>query len=234
MMATTAEQALGGTSYVQADTRATFLVRTYLNLFMAVAAFAIFESILFTTGWARQIMAVIPLEGAGWLAVLAVFAAVGGMASGVAHRAHSMVAQYAALGAYVVAESVIFVPMIWFARELCPDAIPVAAAATGVGFTGLTLVAFITRKNFSFLRAFLAWAGLCAMALIIYSCLFGAELGPMFSWAMIAVAGVAILHDTSEVLHSYDDDQHVGAALELFASVALMFWYILRLFLQRD
>lgn len=70
--------------------------------------------------------------------------------------------------------------------------------------------------------------------IIIYSCLFGAELGPMFSWAMIAVAGVAILHDTSEVLHSYDDDQHVGAALELFASVALMFWYILRLFLQRD
>lgn len=38
---------------------------------------------------------------------------------------------------------------------------------------------------------------------------------------------------TSPALHRYPEDRHVAAALELFASVALMFWYVLRLFLSR-
>jgi FtsH-binding integral membrane protein len=49
---------------------------------------------------------------------------------------------------------------------------------------------------------------------------------------MIALAGGAILHDTSKVLHHYPEDKYVAASLELFASVALMFWYVLRLYLQ--
>ncbi len=51
---------------------------------------------------------------------------------------------------------------------------------------------------------------------------------------MIAFAGVAILYDTSNVLHHYPENRAVAAALQLFASVALMFWYVLRLFLSRD
>jgi FtsH-binding integral membrane protein len=31
-------------------------------------------------------------------------------------------------------------------------------------------------------------------------------------------------------LHHYRTDQHVAAALALFASVALLFWYVLQLF----
>ncbi len=51
---------------------------------------------------------------------------------------------------------------------------------------------------------------------------------------MIAFAGAAILYDTSNVLHHYPEDRHVAAALELFASVALLFWYVLRLFMSRE
>jgi hypothetical protein len=52
---------------------------------------------------------------------------------------------------------------------------------------------------------------------------------------MIGFAGAAILYDTSNVLHHYPEDRYVGAALQLFASVALMFWYVLRLFMgSRD
>jgi FtsH-binding integral membrane protein len=50
---------------------------------------------------------------------------------------------------------------------------------------------------------------------------------------MIALAGGSILYDTSNVLHHYPENKHVGAALELFASVALLFWYVLRLFMSR-
>jgi len=54
----------------------------------------------------------------------------------------------------------------------------------------------------------------------------------LFSVAMIALAGGAILYDTSNVLHHYPQDRHVGAALQLFASVALLFWYVLRLLMS--
>jgi len=36
------------------------------------------------------------------------------------------------------------------------------------------------------------------------------------------------------VLHHYRTDQHVAAALALFAAVALMFWFIVRIFMSRD
>ena len=60
------------------------------------------------------------------------------------------------------------------------------------------------------------------------------NIGTWFSVVMIAFAGAAILYDTSKIMHHYPEDRYVGAALELFASVALMFWYVLRLFMSRD
>ena len=64
------------------------------------------------------------------------------------------------------------------------------------------------------------------------SLLFDYHLGIWFSVDMIAIAGASILYDTSQILHHYSSDQYVGAALELFASIALLFWYILRLLLD--
>jgi FtsH-binding integral membrane protein len=40
------------------------------------------------------------------------------------------------------------------------------------------------------------------------------------------------LYDTSNVLHRYRTEQYVAASLALFASVALLFWYILRLMMS--
>ena len=50
---------------------------------------------------------------------------------------------------------------------------------------------------------------------------------------MIGLAGAAILYDTSKIMTVFPVDRHVGAALQLFSSVALMFWYVLRLFMSR-
>jgi hypothetical protein len=50
---------------------------------------------------------------------------------------------------------------------------------------------------------------------------------------MVGVAGAAILYDTSAVIHDYPEDRYVAASLQLFASVALMFWYVLQLFTSR-
>ena len=80
--------------------------------------------------------------------------------------------------------------------------------------------------------ALLGWCGVVALTLIASGVIFGFELGTFFSVAMIALAGGAVLHDTSKVLHHLPEDRYVAASLELFASVALMFWYVLRLYLR--
>ena len=109
-----------------------------------------------------------------------------------------------------------------------------AATVTLAGFAGLTWIAFQTRKDFSFLRGLLRWGFLVALVAIVAAVIFGIRLGTWFSVAMIALSGAAILYDTSKILRSFPTDRHVGAALELFASVAMMLWYVLRLFMSRD
>ena len=48
----------------------------------------------------------------------------------------------------------------------------------------------------------------------------------------VQVAAGYILYQTSEVLAHYDPRNHVAAALALFSSVALMFWYVIRIFMR--
>ena len=149
-----------------------------------------------------------------------------------AHNAQSSAGQYGALGLFVVGEAIIFTPLLYLADVTAPGVINSAATVTLVGFLGLTIVAFHTRKDFSFLGGLLRWGFICALVLIVASVLFGFHLGTIFTVAMIVLAGGAILYDTSNVLHHYPEDRHVGAALQLFASVALLFWYILQFFLS--
>jgi hypothetical protein len=142
--------------------------------------------------------------------------------------------QYLALAAFVMAQAIMFVPLLAIAIAAQPGIVESAAGVTLLGTAGLTAVAFITRKDFSFLRSLLMWGGMLALVGIAASVLFGFAMGTWFSVAMIGFAGAAVLYDTSNILHHYPEDRYVGAALQLFASIALMFWYVLRLFMSRN
>lgn len=214
------------------DARAAFIQKTYLHLFGAIVAFTAIEIYLFQSGIANSIMSMI--AGTSWLVVLGAFMVAGWLFSSMAARAQSTQMQYVALAGYVVAEAIIFVPLLYLAQQVAPGAIGSAAVVTLLGFSGLTAVAMLTRKDFSFLGAILRWAGIAAILLIVASVLFGFHLGTLFSVGMVALAGGAILYETSNVLRHYPEDRYVSAALSLFASVALMFWYVLRLFMARD
>ncbi len=214
------------------DARATFIRRTYAHLFGALAGFTLIEVALFSTGVAEKIAQA--LMGTSWLLVLGAFMVVSWLATRTAHNARGLPAQYAALAGFVVAEALIFVPLLWIAFNYAPGAINSAAILSLGGFIGLTFVAFYTRKDFSFLRGIMVWGGVCAVLAIVGAVIFGFELGTWFSMAMVAFAGAAILYDTSNVLHHYPEDRYVAASLQLFASVALLFWYILRIFMSRD
>jgi FtsH-binding integral membrane protein len=212
--------------------RAAFIMRTYLHLLGAILGFVVVELMLFRTGLAYSIAEA--MLGVSWLLVLGGFIIVGWLASRAAFNARSAPAQYAALGAFVLAEALIFVPLLVIADYYAPGAIESAAVVTLLGFAGLTGVVFVTRKDFSFLGGVLRWGFIVALVLIVSAVLFGFELGTFFSVGMIALAGGAILYDTSNVLNHFPEDRYVGAALELFASVALLFWYVLSLFISRD
>ena len=96
----------------------------------------------------------------------------------------------------------------------------------------MTAIAFVTKKDFSFLGGILGIAGIGAFALIVIATLFGLSLGVWFMWAMVVFAGAYILYDTSNIIHQYRTDQYVAAALALFASVALLFWYVIQIFMS--
>ena len=214
---------------LDADRRATFITRTYTHLLGAILGFTAIEVLLFSSGLAEPIARA--MLGVNWLLVLGGFMVVSWLASRAAMGMTSLATQYLALGAFVLAEALIFVPLLFIANATAPGTIQSAALVTLMGFVGLTAVAFTTRKDFSFLGGVLRFFGIMALVLIVAAVLFGFELGTFFSVAMVAFAGAAVLYDTSNVLHHFPEDRYVGAAMELFASIALMFWYVLRLFM---
>ncbi|MDY0109437.1 MAG: Bax inhibitor-1 family protein [Candidatus Krumholzibacteria bacterium] len=207
--------------------RSAFLRRVYGHLAAAVAAFTLIEIYLFTTGLADRIAAA--LLSVNWLLVLGGFMLVGSLGRGFAYRAESRGSQYLGLGFFVLGQAILFVPLLWIADQLAPGAIGSAAQITLIGFTLLTWVALSMRHNFSFLGSMLRWAGIVALLAIVGGVVFGFALGTWFSVGMIALAGAAVLYDTQRILTTFPDERYVGAALELFASIALMFWYVLRL-----
>src|SRR5689334_1236615 len=132
------------------NSRGRFISRTYNHLFLAISAFTLVEIAIFKSGIAETMARA--MLGTSWLLVLGGFMLVSWLARGVAHRASSKPAQYAALAGYVLAQAVIFVPLLYVADRYAPGAITSAAAITFLAFTALTLVVFFTRKDFSFLR----------------------------------------------------------------------------------
>jgi uncharacterized protein len=215
------------------DVRAAFIRRTYVHLAGAVAAFVGVEAILLNSPLAPAMMRFISGSQYGWLAILGAFVVIGWMARALAASGSSPGAQYAGLAAYVVAEAVIFVPLLYIAVMFSdPTVLPTAAIITGLMFAGLTTVAFTTRADFSYLKSFLTIGGFVALGLIICSTVFGFTLGLIFSCGMVVLASIAILYDTSKILLTYPADRHVAASLELFASVALLFWYVLMIVMR--
>jgi FtsH-binding integral membrane protein len=220
----------------QADVneRASFIRQTYAHLLVAVLAFVGIEVALFSSGLAQRFFDLMRGNGnIGMLVVVFGFVGISWLANSWALSSTSKGLQYAGLSLYVVAEAVIFAPLLYMAGTFGPpNVIASAGLVTAIIFVGLTGVVFLTGADFSWLRTGLAVAGFAAIGVIICGMLFGFSLGIWFSGAMILFASGYILYDTSNVMHHYRIGQHVAASLALFASVALLFWYVLRLLME--
>jgi FtsH-binding integral membrane protein len=214
-------------SSVGIDSRAQFITRTYTHVVGGILVFILIELGLFESGAAETIARF--MLSFNWFLILGAFMLVGWLATRTAQTSTSLGMQYFAYAMYIAVEALIFVPLLYFANAKAPGAIDSAALVTGLGAAGLMVVAHRTRKDFSFLRAVLMWGGVLAIVAMIGGAVFGFQLGTWFSVAMIGFAGAAVLYDTSNIIHVYPEDRYVAAAMQLFASIALMFWYVLRL-----
>jgi FtsH-binding integral membrane protein len=172
------------------------------------------------------------LAGAGnWapLLMMVAFMAVSWVAHSWAQSGTSPAIQYLGLSLYVVAEALIFVPLMHIAMRF-NTAIPLQAGIiTTIVFLGLTAFVFLTKADFSGWGKYLGLAGISLFVVAILGMIFGFSLGLFFSGAMISLLCGYILYDTSNVMHHFGVNQHVAASLALFSSVATMLWYVMRI-----
>ncbi|WP_454997825.1 Bax inhibitor-1/YccA family protein [Capnocytophaga granulosa] len=219
-------------AYSTDSERAIFYRKTYTHVALALLAFILVETALLR--WVPEELILAMFGGKFiWLFIIGGFWLGSMLANKWAHSL-SRTTQYVGLGLYVLLEAVIFLPLIYIALAYTgTEVLSQAAIVTLSLFGGLTAVVFMTRLDFSFLRSVLVIGGFLSLGLIVAGALFGFELGLWFSVGMVVIAAGSILYQTYNVKNEYATDQYVGAALQLFSSVMLLFWYILRILLSR-
>lgn len=227
-------------NYIQVNTleevdRVEFYKKTYSHVAYGVLAFIIVEYLMLSSDTLVQ-FALSLTQGKMWFLMLGGFMIATTYAERMAIKSHDRNKQYLGYFIYIVAEAFIFIPMLYIAMAMAdgPNLIKQAAVLTLSLFTGLSAVVLFTGKDFSFMKRFLTIGFFIAMGLIVAGLLFGFNLGLWFSVGMIVLAAGSILYQTSNLVHKYSTDQYVSAALGLFASLMLLFWYILSIFLSRD
>lgn len=222
--------------------RAAFISRTYSHLAGAVLGFVLLEVLIFKMApesLLNQLTFVSPMV---LLVELVLFIGVGTLARFWAMSTHSRGIQYLGLAVYVALQALLLLPLLNIVVNFLPritgnptageTVLFNASVLTLCVFGGLSAAALITRKDFSFLAPILCIAGFLMIGVCILGIFFtGFNMGLWYSFAGIALASGYILYDTSNVVHHYRTDQYVAAALALFASLAYLFFHVLRLLL---
>ena len=217
--------------------RATFVGRVYQHVAAAVAAFIVFEGLLFATGVADAMRDFFLAGGGGrWLLLLGGVMVGQWFAANAAADLSNPPRQYVGLFGSAGVQAVIFAPFLSYVFDQDGGGATVLQAGmiTVIGFGILTGIGLFTRKDLSFLRPIVMWGFGLALLAIVGGVIFGFGLGTWFSVAMIGLAGAAILFQTQSIVRHYPINGHVAAAIALFSSLMTMFWYVLRLLVARD
>ena len=229
------KQQIATVSNLSDEAKVAFYKKTYSHVAGGVLAFFIAEYLLLQSDTIIEFMLSMT-QGWRWLIMLGGFMFMTNYAEKTAMKTTDKNKQYTAYGLYILAEAIIFIPIIYIAMMYSGglELINQAAIVTLSLFSGLTAVVFITKKDFSFLKSALTIGFFIAIGLILAGTLFGFDLGLWFSVGMCLLAAGAILYQTSNLINNYTNEQYIPAAIGLFASLMLLFWYVLQIFLSRD
>jgi FtsH-binding integral membrane protein len=221
-----------------ASERVAFIRRTYAHLGGAVLAFVGLTAVLISTGMAEQIIREVFLANQmSWILLMVVF--IGGTfaAQSMARARRSVGMQYAGLALYVLLYTLLFLPILTIASDpkygIGNPSLPLQAGIVTLAvFGGLTVAVFASGKDFSFLGPILMVSSFLALGVILAAIFFGFSLGLVFSALMVALFAGFIIYDTSNIIHRYGTGEHVAASMALFGSAAMLFYYILRIFMS--
>lgn len=219
-------------AYAVENERTTFLRKTYLHLLGAVLAFVGLEVVLFKSGIGETLVRTMLGGQWSWLIVIGVFMVVSYLANKWAYSDTSKAVQYAGLGVYIVAQAIIFLPILWIVQTQYPNGnemLATAALITTVLFGGLTATVMITKADLSWMGRGLMFGGFALVGIIIVATIMGFNLGLWFAVFGAALMCGYIMYETSTMMHHMRTDQYVAASLALFSSLATLFWYVLRI-----
>lgn len=224
------------------DARAAFYRKTYSLVALSFLAWAGALAGLFAIGAAVPITRLMVGSGGfGWLIVLALFWGATEIGQRLAFSRSSAAAQYSGLAVYIIAYAVLFVPLIAVTilqtggtlENAFKEVLAPAGTVTGLLIAALTATVFMTKTDFSFLRTAVVIGSFVALGAIVVFTIFGINPGTWFAVAMIVLMSAAILWQTWQVKEQCTTDQHVGAAVILFAGFMTLLWYVIQLFLSR-
>ena len=207
--------------------RKTFYKQTYMHLALALMSTILIEYAFFTTNIAESIMTF--MMSSRWIGFL-LFIGASWLGQSMAYS-QDKTKQYLGLGLYVMAYSVFFVPVLYYsAMYLGVQIIQEAALVTLLLFGALTLTAFTTKKDFSFLGGALKIGGFIILGVILISFIVpGITSSIWWVSAVIIFLGGLILWETSQIKNKYPTNMYVGAAASLYGSFMTLFLYVLRL-----
>jgi len=222
--------------------RVAFIRRTYAHLAGAVFAFVALSATLIATGMAEQILRdVFVGHRYAWPALMITFIVGSIAAQYMAQSNNSVGTKYAGLSLYVLLYTLLFVPILTIASDPKfgiapagrPGMLPLQAGIVTLAvFAGLTAAVFMSGKDFSFMGPILMIGSFLALGVIIAAMVAGFSLGLVFMSLMVALFAGYIIYDTSNIIHRYRTNEHVAASMALFGSFAMLFYYILMLFMS--
>lgn len=208
--------------------RVSFIRKTYSHLMVAIFACVAMISLILNTSFFEPL--VIFMVTKNWLLVLAIFMGLSWAGDMMARQVQNKGLQYLGLIVGVGAYAVILTPLMLVAQSKAGVGVLFnALILTGLIFSALTVLVFISGQNFSVLRVGLGVGSILALGAIVAGVLFGFNLGLGFSIFMVGLSAGTVLYYTSEIVHTYDTDQHVAASLALFSSIGMLFWYLVRI-----
>ncbi|MDR5865835.1 Bax inhibitor-1/YccA family protein [Halomonas koreensis] len=105
-----------------------------------------------------------------------------------------------------------------------------ALGLTGLTFFGLSAVALVTRKDFSFLANFLMAGAIVLILAMVAALIFQIPtLSLMVSAGFVLFASAAILYQTSEIVHRAGETNYILATITLYVSIYNLFVSLLSL-----
>jgi len=217
------------------EEKVAFYKKTYAHVAGGVLLFILFEYVLLSSQ-AIVDFTLSMTQGYRWLLMIGGFMLITNYAESTALKTTDKNLQYLAYAGYIFAEAFIFVPLLYIAISYTEGfaLLQQASIITLTLFAGLSAVVILTKKDFSFLKAGLTIGFFIAIGLFIAGTLFGFDLGLWFSVGMCLLAGGSILYQTSNLVHRFGTEDYIPAALGLFASLMLLFWYVVQILLSRD